>query len=107
MFVNKKAPQGAFLLPVTINRKALIMEMLGFAIMQVVFAGIGWLCLYAWYWDQKKVSCVVTEKYYGSYSGAGKVLILNFVAGTGAAAMIGMVLYVLFRWIYQSITGTP
>lgn len=48
------------------------MEMFGFAIMQVVFAGIGWLCLYAWYWDQKKVSRVVTEKYYGSYSWSRK-----------------------------------
>jgi hypothetical protein len=81
------------------------MELIGFIIVECVFSAIGWFCLFVWYRDRKKIEKIKEEKYAGQYSGAGKVFILNLIAGVGAIAMFGIVIVLLISWIYKSITS--
>lgn len=86
-------------MPVTIKK----MEIIGFIIIELIFSTIGWLCLSVWYRDRKKIEKIKDEKYAGQFSGAGRVFILNFIAGVGAIAMFGIVIGLLVSWIYKSV----
>lgn len=81
------------------------MEVIGFIVIEFVFSAIGWACLSIWYRDRKKIQKIKEEKYAGQYSGAGRVFILNLIAGVGAIAMFGIVIVVLVMWIYKSLTN--
>lgn len=81
------------------------MEIIGFLIIELVFSFIGWFCLSVWHRDRKKIEKVKDEKYAGQYSGAGRVFILNLIAGVGAIAMFGIVIVLLVTWIYKSIAN--
>jgi hypothetical protein len=81
------------------------MEIIGFLIIELVFSAIGWFCLSVWYRDRKKIEKIKDEKYAGQYSGAGRVFILNLIAGVGAIAMFGIVIVILVTWIYKSVTN--
>lgn len=72
-------------------------------VFDLLFSFIGWVCLYVWYRDGKKVEKVKNDKYAGAFHAAGKVFFLNLIAGVGAAAMIGFVFFVLTTWIYESL----
>jgi hypothetical protein len=79
------------------------MEIFGFIIIEFIFSFIGWVCLLVWYRDRKKVERVKNEKYAGEFRAAGRVLILNLIAGVGAIAMFGMVIYLLATSILDKI----
>jgi hypothetical protein len=81
------------------------MEIIGFIIIEFVFSAIGWFCLLVWYRDRKKIEKIKNEEYAGQYSGAGRVFILNLIAGVGAITMFGMVIVLLVSWIYKSIVS--
>jgi hypothetical protein len=81
------------------------MEIIGFIIIELIFSAIGWVCLLIWYRDRKKIEKIKEEKYAGLYSGAGRVFILNLIAGVGAVAMFGIVITLLVSWIYKSLTN--
>jgi len=81
------------------------MEILGFILIEIIFSGIGWVCLYVWHRDRKKIEKIKNEEYAGEYSSAGRVMILNLIAGVGAITMFGIVIFFLFAWIYKSITN--
>lgn len=77
---------------------------IGFIVFELIFSAIGWICLLIWYRDREKIKKIKGEKYAGQYSGAGRVFILNFIAGVGAITMFGIVIVFLVLWIYRSIT---
>jgi hypothetical protein len=79
------------------------MEIVGFLIIELVFSAIGWFCLSVWYQDRKKIKEIRDKKYAGLYSGAGRVFILNLIAGVGAISMFGIVIALLVTWIYKSV----
>jgi hypothetical protein len=79
------------------------MEIIGYVITDIILSSIGWVYLYAWYRDKKKIEKIKDEKYAGRFSTAGRVLILNLIAGAGAIAMFGVAITILVMWIYQSI----
>ena len=78
---------------------------IGFIVFELIFSAIGWICLFIWYRDRKKIKKIKAEKYAGQYSGAGRVFILNLIAGVGAITMFGIVIVFLVLWIYRSITN--
>lgn len=78
---------------------------MGFILAELFFAAVGRLCLLIWYRDIAKVEKIKNERYAGLYSGAGRVFVLNFVAGVGAVVMLSAAMYFLFSWIYKSITN--
>jgi hypothetical protein len=75
-----------------------------FIIMEVILSGIGWICLHVWYRDRKKVEKIKNEKYAGMYGAAGRVMILNLIAGIGALATFALMIALLVGWIYDAIT---
>jgi hypothetical protein len=81
------------------------MEILGAIIIEGILSFIGWVCLNLWYRDGEKVEKIKNEKYAGEFSAAGKIIILNFIAGTGAIVMFGIVIFFLVTWIYRSIAN--
>lgn len=81
------------------------MEIIGFIIIEFVFSAIGWFCLSVWYRDRKKIEKIKEEKFAGEYSGAGRVFILNLIAGIGAITMFGIVIVMLVTWIYKSVVN--
>ncbi|HEY0743606.1 MAG TPA: hypothetical protein VGD40_19200 [Chryseosolibacter sp.] len=80
------------------------MEIIGFIIIEFVFSAIGWACLSIWHRDRKKIEKIKEKRYAGKYSGAGRVFLLNLIAGAGAIAMFGIVLFLLATWIHNSLT---
>ena len=81
------------------------MEILGFIFIEIILAGIGWLCLFIWYRDKKKVKEIRDKKYAGAYSAVPGILILNLIAGIGAITMFSIVIYFLGVWIYRAIVS--
>lgn len=81
----------------------ILAEILGFIVIDLIFAAIGWICLLIWYRDRKKIQKIRDEKYAGQYGGAGKVFILNLIAGVGAITMFGLVILVIIWAIYKAI----
>lgn len=81
------------------------MAIIEFIIIEFVFSAIGWVCLSIWYRDRKKIEEIKEEKYAGQYSGAGRVFILNLIAGVGAIVMFGMVIVLLVTWTYKALTN--
>jgi hypothetical protein len=81
------------------------MEIFGFLIIDAILSFIGWVCLYVWYRDRSKIEMVKNKKYGGTFGGAGAVLILNFIAGTGAIALTGILIFFLVSWIYTFISN--
>jgi len=81
------------------------MEIIGFIVIELIFSAIGWVCLSIWYRNRNKIEKIKDEKYAGQYSGAGRVFILNLIAGVGAITMFGIVIFFLVSWIYKSITN--
>ena len=79
-------------------------DLFGFILFEIILSGIGWVCLYVWYRDRKKVEKIKNEKYGGKYGVAGMVMTLNLIAGAGAIAMIGVVILFLVASIYKAIT---
>jgi hypothetical protein len=79
------------------------MEIVGFTIIEIILSGMGWICLHVWYRDRKKVEEIKNKKYAGKYSAAATVITLNIVAGIGAIATFGMVIFILAFWLYQSV----
>jgi len=77
------------------------MELLAVFVMEFVFAAIGWFCLLVWYRDRKKIQQIKNDQYAGHYSGAGRIFVLNFVAGIGAITMFGMVILILILSVYR------
>jgi hypothetical protein len=67
------------------------MEILGFILIEIILSGIGWVCLYVWHRDRKKVERIKNEEYAGEYSSAGRVMILNLIAGVGCNFLFGYV----------------
>ena len=78
-------------------------EILGAIVFEFIFAAIGWVCLFVWYRNRKKMEEIKNEKYAGEYSAAGRIMILNLIAAVGAIACFGMVIFSLAAWIYKSI----
>jgi hypothetical protein len=58
-------------------------------------------CLLVWHRDRKKIEEIKNKKYVGEFSRAGRIFILNFIAGVGAIAMFGIAITVLVLWIYK------
>jgi hypothetical protein len=83
----------------------IIAEILGFIVIEIVFSGIGWLCLFVWYRNRKRMEEIKNQKYAGEYSSVGRVMILNLVAGVGAIACFGMVIFSLASWIWKAIAN--
>jgi hypothetical protein len=81
------------------------MEIIGFVLIELVLSGIGWLCLYAWHRDRKKIEKIKNEEYAGQYSSVGRIIILNLIAGIGALTMFAIVIFFLVVWIYKAITN--
>ena len=81
------------------------MEIFGYIVLELISSLIGWVCLYTWYRDRKKVMKVKNERYAGSFSAAGAVLILNFIAGIGAVALSLFLIFFLVSWVYRSISS--
>ncbi len=81
------------------------MAIIEFIIIEFVFSAIGWVCLSIWYRDRKKIEKIKEEKYAGQYSGAGRVFIMNLIAGVGAIVMFGMVIVLLVTWTYKALTN--
>lgn len=81
------------------------MEIFGYAIIELMVSFIGWVSLYVWYRDKKKVEEIKNKKYAGSFSAAGGILILNFIAATGAIALSGVLIFLLVSWVYKSISN--
>ncbi len=77
------------------------METIGFFLVEFVFSVIGWFCLAVWYRDRKKIQKIKEEEYAGRYSGAGRVFVLNFIAGIGAVTMFGIMIVLLVKWIFS------
>lgn len=99
---------GAYRQDRTVNelKEMEILEgIIGFIVFELIFSAIGWICLVIWYRDRKKIEKIKEEKYAGQYSGAGRVFILNFIAGLGAIAMFGIVIVILVLWVSRSITN--
>ena len=84
----------------------ILAELIGFVFFEIIFSGIGWLCLYVWYRNRKKMEEIKNKEYAGEYSAVGRVMLLNLVAGVGAISMFGIVIYALFFWIYNAITNS-
>jgi hypothetical protein len=82
----------------------IIVEILGFLVFEVIFSGIGWICLYVWYRNRKKMEEIKNKKYAGEYSSIGRIIMLNLIAGFGAIAMFAIVIFFLGLWIYNVIT---
>lgn len=80
-----------------------LVELFGFILIDIVFSGIGWVCLYVWYRNTKKVEKIKNENYAGLYSAAGRIMILNLIAGVGAIAVFGILIYSLATWIYRAV----
>jgi hypothetical protein len=78
---------------------------IGFIFIEVVFSAIGWFYLLVWYRDKKKIEKIKNKEYAGEFSSAGRIFILNFIAGVGAIAMFGIAITVLVLWIYKSIVN--
>jgi len=82
------------------------MEIIGFIIIEFVFSAIGWACLLIWHRDRKIIEKLRDKKYAGQYSAAGRIFILNLIAGLGAIAMFGIAMfYWLGGYINQSWTN--
>ncbi len=79
------------------------MELLGAIVIELILSGIGWACLYVWYRDRKKVEKIKNEEYAGEYSSAGRIMLLNLVAGVGALAMFTAVIVILVGWIWRHL----
>jgi hypothetical protein len=71
----------------------MLMEIFGYIVTEIIVSFIGWVCLYVWYRDSKKVEEVKKEQYAGSFNAAGGVLILNFIAATGAMVISGILIF--------------
>ena len=76
-------------------------ELIGFIFIEFVFSGVGWLCLLVWYRDRKKIVKIKNEEFASEFSSAGRIFILNLIAGVGAIAMFGIAITVLMVWIYN------
>jgi len=48
---------------------------------------------------------LIDDEYAGSYAAAGRVFVLNLIAGVGAVTMIGIVIATLVRWCWQTIVN--
>lgn len=83
----------------------ILAEIVGFLVFEVLFAAVGWVCLFAWYRNRKKVQEMKDRKYAGDYSAAGRVMFLNLIAGIGAITMFGIVIFFLGGWIYKLIAN--
>lgn len=81
------------------------MEIFGSLILDLIVSCIGWVCLYVWYRDKKKVEEIKNKKYAGSFRAAGGILILNFIAATGAIALSGFLIFFFVSWVYKSISS--
>jgi hypothetical protein len=79
------------------------MEMLGFILVEIIFSGIGWVCLYVWYRNRKKMEAIKNERYAGEYSSVGRIMLLNLIAGVGAFFMFAMVIFLLVSWMFKEI----
>ena len=79
------------------------MEIFGFIIIEIVFSAIGWCCLFIWYRDRKKIEKIKEKEYAGLYSAAGRIFLLNLVAGVGAVTMFGIVIVLLVSIIFKAI----
>lgn len=84
----------------------ILAELLGFIVFEIIFSGIGWLCLYVWFRNRKKMDEIKNKEYAGEYSAAGRVMLLNLIAGVGAITLFGIVIYALFFWINNAITNS-
>jgi hypothetical protein len=87
------------------KRMEILAEILGFLIIELIFSGIGWVCLYVWYRNRRKMEEIKNKEYAGEYSSVGRVMMLNLIAGAGAIFMFGSVIFFLGLWIYQAITN--
>lgn len=83
----------------------ILAEIVGFLVFEVLFAAVGWVCLFVWYRNRKKVQEIKDRKYAGDYSVAGRVMFLNLIAGIGAITMFGIVIFFLGGWIYKLIAN--
>jgi len=85
------------------------MEILGYLVVEIILtgilSGIGWVCLYVWYRDRKKIEKIKNEKYAGNYSSVGGVMILNLIAGVGAITLSVGLIFALAAWIYNLVTN--
>jgi hypothetical protein len=81
----------------------ILVEIVGFLVFELIFSGIGWLCLYVRYRNKKKMEEIKVRKYAGEYSAVGRIMILNLIAGIGAISCFGIVVSALFYWIYKAI----
>ena len=80
------------------------MEILGFMAIDIIISGIGFLCLFVWYRNRKKVEQIKNEKYAGSYGAAGRIMILNFIAGAGAICLFVFLIFSIATWMYRLLT---
>ena len=82
-----------------------IFQLLASLLTEIVFSAIGWLCLYIWYRNRKKVEEIKNKEYAGYYSAAGRIMILNLIAGVGAISLFEILIFSIGFWIYNAITN--
>ena len=83
----------------------ILVRILAVVIFETIFSGIGWVCLFVMYRSKRKMEEIKNLKYAGEYSLAGRVMLLNLIAGVGAMIMFGIVVFILYSWIYNSMTN--
>jgi hypothetical protein len=86
------------------KKMEVLAEIVGFIVFEVIFSVIGWVCLYAWYRNRKKMEEIKNKEYAGEYSSVGRVMLLNLIAGVGAISMFGIVIFILISSIYKAIS---
>jgi hypothetical protein len=75
---------------------------IGLIFIEVVYSAIGWFCLLIRHRDRKKIEKIKNKEYAGEFGSAGRIFILNFIAGVGAIAMFGIAITFFVLWIYKS-----
>jgi len=69
-----------------------------FLLFDIIQAGIGRLYLLLKYRKKELISKVLEDEYEGSYSNAGKVLSLNFIAGLYGLLLLGLMIAFLISF---------
>jgi hypothetical protein len=81
----------------------ILIEILGLFFVEIIFSVIGWICLYVWYRNRKKMEEIKNKEYAGEYSSVGRVMMLNLAAGLGAIAMFSIVIFLLGSLVWKAI----
>ena len=74
-------------------------------IFEGIFNLIGRAWLYVRYRDTAKVEKILHKEYHGLFSIAGRIYVLNFIAGVGALSLSVLLIMAIFTMIWNAIVG--